>query len=180
MSVTSQWLTTNVPGFDSQQQYLQVSQGGFVSLPSTTVYNSQNLQGEGYPPNQFNTSDTQQQQNQLIQPSIGVTQPQTMVPPTQNAEILFQGIPWDRQYYEQHHLASTEVAELQQPGTESLVKYQQQQASSMSGMYYGPQQQAVYRGQQPALVQNIDSQQQSEQLSPVVYNLPQQSSGLFN
>ena len=37
----------------------------------------------------------------------------------------------------------------------------------------------IYRGQQP-LVQNIESQQQSKQLTPLVYNLPQQSSGLCN
>jgi len=37
----------------------------------------------------------------------------------------------------------------------------------------------VYGGQQPTLrVQNIDSQQQSKQLTPLEYNLPQQSSGL--
>jgi len=147
MSVTSQWLETNTPGFDSQQQYFQVSQGGFASLSSTTLYNSQNLQAEGYPPNQFNTLDTQQQQNQLFQPSFHATQPQTMLTTSQNHELLSQGIPWDRQYYEQHNLSSTEVAELKQPGAESLVKYQQHQPSSMGGMYYGSQQQVAYGGQ---------------------------------
>jgi len=73
-----------------------------------------------------------------------------------------------------------EVAELQQPGAENLVKYQQQQPSSMAGMYYGPQQQVVYVGQQPTSVQNIESQQQSKQLTQLVYNIPQQSSGLCN
>jgi len=92
MSVTSQWLETNTPGFDSQQQYLQVSQGGFASFSSTTVYNSQNLQAEGYPPNQFNTLDTQHQQNQWVQPSFHVTQPQTMLTTTQSPELLSQGI----------------------------------------------------------------------------------------
>jgi len=177
MSVTSQWLTTNTPGFDSQQQYLQVSQGGFSSLSSTTVYNSQNLQAEVYPANQFNTLDAHQQQNPLVQPSFGVVQPQTMLPTSQNPELPPQVIPWDGQYYEQH-LSTTEVAKLQQPGTESLVTSQPQQASSMAGVYYDPQQPVVYGGQQPTVrVQNIDSQQQSKQLPPLEYNVPHQSSG---
>jgi len=182
MPVTSNWQETNTPGFDSQQQYLQVSQGGFASLSSsTTVYNSYNLQAEGCPPNQFNTLDTQLQQNQHVQPSFHDTQPQTMLTTTQNPELLSQDIPWDGQYYEQHNLSSTEVPALQQPGAESLVKYQHQEPSSMAGMYYGPQQQVVYGGQLPSLpVQNIESQQQIKQLTPLVYNLPQQSSGLCN
>jgi len=79
-----------------------------------------------------------------------------MLTTTQNTELLSQSIPLDRQYYEQHNLSSTEIAELQQPGAESLVKYQQQEPSSMAGMYYGPQ--VVYGGQLPTLpVQNIES-----------------------
>jgi len=181
MTVTSKWLENNTTGFDSQQQYLQVSQEGFASLSSTTVFNSYNLHTEGYPPNRFNTLDTQQQQNQHVQPSFHDTQPQTMLTTTENPELLSQGIPLDRHYYEQLHLSNTEVAGLQQPGAGSLVKYQQWEPSSMTGMYYGPQQQVVYAGQQSTLpVQNIESQQQINQLTPLVYNLPQQSSELCN
>jgi len=89
-----------------------------------------------------------------------------MLTTTQNPELLPHAIPWDRQCYEQQ-FPSTEVA------------YQPQQASSMAGVAYGPQQPVVYWGQHPTLsVQNVDSQQQSKQLTPLAYNLPQQSPGI--
>jgi len=181
MSVTPQWLSAVTPGFDSQQQYLQVSQGSSASLSSTTLYNPQNLQADVYPPKQFNTVEAHQQQHPLVQASFRGTQPQPIIPTTHNPQLLSQVSPWDGQYYEPQ-LSSTEIFELQQPGAESLVTYQQQQASSMAGGYYSPRQLVVplmYGAQQPALrVQNSDSQQQSEQHTQLVYNLPQQTSGL--
>jgi len=182
MSVTPQWRSAVTPGFDSQQQYLQVSQGASASISSTTVYNPQNLQTEGYLPKQFSTVEGHQLQSQLIQPPFHVTQPQNITPTTQNPQFVSQVTSWDGQYFEPH-LPSTEVVELHQPGAESLATYQPQQASSMAGVYYTPQQQLVppqvYGAQETTfMVQNSDSQQQSKQLTPVAYNLPQQSSWL--
>jgi len=89
-----------------------------------------------------------------------------MLTTNQNRELLSHVIPWDRQCY-QHHVPSTEVA------------YHPQQASLMAGVYLSPQQPVVYGGQHPTLSdQNIDSQQQSKQLTPLAYNLSQQSLGI--
>jgi len=186
MSVTPHWSSALTTGFDSQEQYLQLSQAASANLSTTTVYTQQNPQAESYPSKQFNTVEAYQQQTPMVQQSFTVSQTQPLTS-IHNPQPLTQTVIREGAYY-QPQLSSTQVLEISMPsGAEGVVTYQPQQASSMAGIYCnsGQPQQAsvplVYKAQQPTFsFQNSELQLQSNQVTPLVYNPPQQSSGFLN